>query len=478
MHVSEDNVIPCRNVDVVPQQQGRMLWLERFFFKYRSYIGLVHFAVFWVFLALLFVPLFLDEVSETDTVFTHFTLLANYTMWGLWFPLVFLSVIFTGRSWCGLLCPMGAASEYINKFGLHLKIPAFIRWEGMPIISFLIITTLGQTVGVRDHPEAIAYVFGSVMLAAIIIGYLYGRNNRVWCRHMCPIGLMLGLFSRLGVVQFFPKRPSHGADQYHETSLCPTMIDLRHKKESRHCIECFKCVHPEAKSSLIVRARAPGEEVENIHSHNPNWAEVWFFFLGTGSALGGFLWLVLPLYQDLRQALGEWFIEHDQFWIGESGPWWLMSVHPERREVYNWLDFMTIVGFMTAVMLVFATTMFLLNLLSSSIAHAGTGKDRSQFWASYVELAYQYMPVAMVSLLIGLGGKIFELLGLVGLGSNGILTIKLVLFGISLLWSLWLGWRIQTVQEVPLGRKVPGQIVGTLTSLFIAACWWPAIFGI
>jgi polyferredoxin len=478
MKVSDEHVIPCKNLDETAAQKGRVLWLEQFFYRYRGYIGLVHFAVFWVFIALLFVPLFLDEVTETDTVFTHFTLFANYAMWGLWFPLVFLSVIFTGRSWCGLFCPMGAASEYVNKFGLHLKIPALIRWEGMPIISFLIITILGQTVGVRDHPEAIAYVFGSVMLAAIVIGYLYGKHNRVWCRHMCPIGLMLGLFSRLGVVQFFPKRPSAGEDQYHETSLCPTMIDLRHKKESRHCIECFKCVHPEAKSSLIVRVRAPGEEVENIRYHNPNWAEVWFFFLGTGSALGGFLWLVLPLYQDLRQSLGEWFVERGHYWIGESGPWWLMSVHPERREVFNWLDFMTIVGFMSIVMLIFATSLFLLNLLTSAIAHGGRGQIRETFWRNYVELAYQYMPVAMASLLIGLGGKIFELLTLIGMAQGGILTIKLVLFGISLLWSLWLGWRIQTVQRVPVTRKIVSQFVGSSTSLFIAACWWPAIFGL
>ncbi len=477
MNDSQDNVIPCKNVDCSePTSNGRMLWLEEFFFQYRNYIGLIHFVVFWFFLALLFVPLFLDEVSETDTVFTHFTLFANYAMWGLWFPLVFLSVIFTGRSWCGLLCPMGAASEYVNKFGLHLKIPAIVRWEGMPIISFMIITILGQTVGVREHPEAIALVFGGVMAMAIIIGYFYGKNNRVWCRHMCPIGLMLGLFSRLGAVQFYPKRPLPGVDKYNETSLCPTMVDLRHKKESRHCIECFRCVHPEAKSSLMVRARIPGEEVENIRDNNPNWAEVWFFFLGTGSALGGFLWLVLPIFHTMRQALGEWFLDHNQFWIGESGPWWLMSVHPERREVFNWLDFMSIVGFMVGVMLLFTICLFLLNLLATWLAHSD--KKAKAFWANYIELAYQYMPVAMAALLIGLGGKIFEWFEIVGMGASGIQSIKLILFSISLLWSLWLGWRILQLQDVSLNRRVMSQSIASIASFLVALCWWPAIFGI
>jgi hypothetical protein len=40
------------------------------------------------------------------------------------------------------------------------------------------VTTWGQTIGVRDHAESLAIVFGSTMLAAIIIGYIYGRNKR------------------------------------------------------------------------------------------------------------------------------------------------------------------------------------------------------------------------------------------------------------------------------------------------------------
>lgn len=468
--------IDCKQVDEDGiNARYRLVALERFFFRYKSYIGMIHFVMFWLFLILLFVPLWLSEPLETDTQLTHFTLFANYLMWGLWFPLVFLSVIFTGRSWCGLLCPMGAASEWVNKWGLKLKIPAWIRWEGMPIISFLIITILGQTVGVRDHPEAMAEVFGGVMLAAIIVGYIWGKKSRVWCRHMCPIGLLLGLFSRLGAIQFFPKKPRAGNDQYAEGSLCPTMIELRHKKESRHCIECFQCVHPDAKSSVMVRARIPGEEVEHIRQHNANWAEVWFFFLGTGSALGGFLWLVLPHFHQLRQSFGEWLLERGHYWIGESGPWWLMSNHPERREVFNWLDFMSIVGFMIGVMIIFSICLFVINYLATFTAHKGQPKDI--FWRNFKELAYQYMPVAMVALLIGLGGKLFAWLAIFGLGAGSILAIKLVLFVIGIIWSCWLGWQIQKNQGIALAQRIAGQFISTLGSLFVAVCWWPAIFG-
>jgi hypothetical protein len=397
-------------------------------------------------------------------------------MWGLWFPLVFLSVVFTGRSWFGLLCPMGAASEWANKVGLNRKIPAFIRWEGMPIVSFIIITFLGQTVGVRDHPEALAEVFGGIMLLAIIVGFIWGKKNRVWCRHICPIGLMLGLFSRLGMVQFFSKKPKAGGDKYAENSFCPTMIDLRHKRESRHCIECFRCVNPEAKSSVMVKLRRPGVEVENIKTHNAGAAEVWFFMLGTGSALGGFLWLVLPEYEMMRQAIGEWFINKELYWIGESGPWWLMSNHPERREVFNWLDFFSIVSFMALVTIVFSIVLSSINSLTAWLSQKAGSQD--SFKQCFKELAYQYMPIAMVSLLIGLGGKLFEWFTLFGVASNELILIKLILFSFGIIWSLWIGWKILEKQQVTAKARILPCISGLLGSLFVGLCWWPAIFGL
>ncbi len=62
----------------------------------------------------------------------NFSLFANFVIWGLWFPLVFVSVIFTGRSWCGVLCPLGAASEWANRVGLKRPVPRWVRWRGTP----------------------------------------------------------------------------------------------------------------------------------------------------------------------------------------------------------------------------------------------------------------------------------------------------------------------------------------------------------
>jgi hypothetical protein len=450
--------------------------IEDRFVRNRERLVWLHAGFFIFFLVLIFLPLALPEPPEDASPLNNFTAFSIYVMWGLWFPLVFLSVIFTGRSWCGILCPMGAASEWANRNGLKRPIPAWVRWEGTPIVSFLLITILGQTVGVRDHPEAMAEVFGGTLLAALLLGYLYGRNKRAWCRHMCPIGLLLGVFSRIGAWQFAPKRKRPGGDRYTEKTVCPTMIDIPRKEESRHCIECFRCVNPRARGGLFLKLRPPGGEIEQIRRHNPNPYEVWFLFLGTGVSLGGFLWLVLPFYWRLRETVAAWFFDHGWFWIGEPGPAWLMSVHPERREVFAWLDFITISGFMIACMLAFAVVLGLTTWLAAWLSGKQAG-DRS-LRERFVELGYQYTPVAMVSLVIGLGATLFASLRSVGLDASGIAWVKAALFLGGIGWSVWLGNRILGMQGVSLGRRWLPLVPGLAGSLFVGAAWWPGIFGV
>lgn len=450
--------------------------IETFFVRHREHFVLVHMTMFIVFLVIMVVPLLLADPPEDSTPLTHFSTFANYMLWGIWFPLVFLSVIFTGRSWCGLFCPMGAASAWINRVGLQRSIPRWMRWEGTPAVSFIVTTILGQTLGVRDHPEAAAGIFGSTMAAALLVGFLYGRKKRAWCRHLCPIGRVLGLYSRLGAVQFTPQVKVPGRDAYVEKGACPTMIDLAQKSESRHCIECFRCVNPQAKGSVRMKLRRPGVEIEEIREHRANTAEAWFLFLDTGVALGGFLWLVLPQYQNMRQALGGWALTYDWAWLLEVGPAWLMSVHPARAETFLWLDFVMITGFMLGFMV--ALALLLAGLTSASARLSGLVGGDGDARQRFTELGYQYAPVAMVSLIIGLGNMLFDPIEDTPLGSTGVHAVKGMLFLLGVIWSVRLGERILARQGVPRSRRWLPLLPGLAGSTAVGLCWWPAIFGL
>ena len=441
--------------------------IERQAVRLRPCLPYLHAAMAALFLVLIVGPVLLPAGPLAGSLAG----IANWLIWGLWFPLVFLSVLVAGRSWCGGLCPMGAASEWANRIGLKRPAPGWLRWEGTPIVSFLLSTVLGQTLGVRDYPGAVLEVFGGTFAAALAVGLIFGRGRekRAWCRHACPIGLMLGVFSRLGIVDLVPKRPVAGGEAYTERGLCPTMIDLKRKTESRHCVMCLRCVQPDHAGGLALRLRAPGEEIAEIDRHHPVMSELWFLYLGTGLSLGGFLWLVLPQYQWLRQTVGAWFVARGWDWIGEPGPSWLMVVHPEAREVFVWLDFVMIVGWMLATMAAFAGALALVNALTAWLAgrFGATGGFRDRL----VLTGYQVTPAAMISLLLGLGIELFALLP-----SGTAAAIKLMLLAGSVVWGARLGWRILGRLGLAGLRRAVVLLPGVLASLGIAVAWWPAIF--
>lgn len=451
--------------------------VERLAFRHQKWLPWIHAAMFAGFLVLIGLPLALPAPTDDARLFENFTLTANFLIWGFWFPLVFVSVIFTGRSWCGVLCPMGASSEWMNRIGLRRVVPRWIRWEGTPVVSFIVITILAQTVDARTFPEGVAEVFGLTLACALLIGFLYGPgyHKRTWCRHLCPIGLTLGSFSRLGVVQFAPKMPRPGGESLTDKGVCPTFIDINRKQESRHCIECLRCVNPNAKGSLAIHLRKPGSEAENIRRHHPHSSDIWFLFLGTGVAIGGFLWLTLPLYGVIRHALAVWAINHG--WLGfvSPGPSLLMSVHPAGREVYTWLDFAMIVGFMLATGVVFAALLSACTGIGSWLSGL-LGGDKT-FGERFLELAYQYLPVAMVSLVLALGSELFGLLQ-EGIGARPVLVIQILLYALGLLWSLRIGYRILQNQGLVGARLMLALTPGLAGCAIAGLIWWPALFGI
>jgi len=446
--------------------------VERLFSRLSAWLPWLHLAMLLVFLAVLVVPVYLPESAEQATFLDDGRILANYLLWGVWFPLVFFSVVLTGRSWCGFLCPMGAASELVNRHGLKMKTPAWIRWPGTPILSFILITLLGQTTGVRNHPEAALEIFGGTFVLAILVGWLWGRNKRVWCRHLCPIGLLLGVFARLGAVQLSPRKRKAGPDALTDKTICPTYIDLPRKRAARHCIECMRCILPGHQAGLAVSFRRPGQELESIRKHAPDGWETLFIFLGAGIALGGFLWLVLPFYDAWRQAVGTWFIEHGQFWIGEPGPAWLMSVHPERREVFRWLDFFMITSTMIAVMVLSAMVLGAASWASALIARRFGGT--SSVFHSGIQIGYSQAPVALMALMIGLATELFTPFLRLGMTPTAVNDVKAAMILFGWLWSLWLAWRILAGLGVNRGR-VLAVLPAALGSSAMAAAWWLAV---
>jgi hypothetical protein len=439
--------------------------LEGFFVKRREGFIYFHFLMFALFVAVIVAPAFLPHPPEDAGIIDNFTLLSSYILWGLWFPLVFLSVIVFGRLWCGLLCPQGALSEYVSRWGSNRAVPKWMRWGPVPVLSFVVITVFGQLVGVRDYPGPAVVVFVGTTLIAVLVGVIYVRGRRVWCRFLCPMGPLLGVLSRIGAVSFESDRTTGMGYP------CPTLINTSSKTASTHCIECFKCVNPGSQGSLNLVIRRPGTEVEEIGGREASLSEVLFLFAAAGLALGTFHWQSSPLFIDLKFALGGFFLDHGLAdFIGGSGPWWIMVNYPHAGEVFNWLDFISISAFTLGCMAFVASGLFLLAALSALILRLKGRGEREGFLQTVTRLGYIYAPVALVSLVVGLGAVLFQSIGAAAGLAPG--AVKALQWGVFLAGSLW-----SLVLAVKLGGRPGAALVPCIAGIgFVAYLWGSVIF--
>ena len=158
---------------------------------------------------------------------------------GTFLLIAFLAVSWIFRkSFCGWLCPVGTASEYLWRlgrklFGRNFRLPRAID---IPLRSLKYILLalflyalammsvpaihqfLESPYGVVDDVKMLNFfreigTTGAIVLAFLAFGSLAVQN--FWCRYFCPYGALMGLVSLLS--------------------------PLRIRREAELCIDCAKC---------------------------------------------------------------------------------------------------------------------------------------------------------------------------------------------------------------------------------------------
>ncbi|MEL0635389.1 4Fe-4S binding protein [Marinomonas sp. TI.3.20] len=436
---------------------------------------------------LLVLPLFYSVPKyQWQTPWNNSQLFSEWLLWAIWYPGTLLSVLFVGRLWCGILCPLGAMSEWFSHLGAHIPVPRFVKHPMTAAMSFILITVWAQTLDVRDDLHTALVLFSVMFALAIGCGLLFGsehkQGRRVWCRHLCPIGSILGVFSRLGVTNLVSKqrrmvvkdeyhqRIEAVAEGYRDNGLCPTSIDLGSKKTSRHCIKCARCVNPDSQGGLKVQLRLLGSEVINIERHAPCFSELWFIWLAPGLAVAGFVWSSTPLYVSFRQALGHFAMSRQWYGLFQSGPAWLMNQNSALNQHYLWLDFISISGFMIGCALFLALPLLMCSWLAS-----GLFRKRSDSLLMRMSIfGYQFAPMAMLCIVLGLGSTLFA--SLKTLLGSGVIVLEVGLLAIALLFNLVNGWLWLQKQSLPLGAQVVTSLLFFIGCILLSVATLWSIF--
>lgn len=414
--------------------------------RHRRVILGIQWVVIVFYFTLVAVPAFLPLPTESAHVYDNLTLLAQFVFWGVWWPFVMLSMMLMGRVWCGVFCPEGTLTEYVSRHGFGRKIPRWIRWGGWPFVAFAMTTIYGQLVSVYDYAKATLLILGGSTVAAMAIGFVYGGGKRVWCRYLCPANGVFRLLARLAPVHFRTDAEAwRHAPPRTPAVDCAPLVDVRHLSSTADCHVCGRCSGH--RNAVRLEARSPNSEVASMRARDVSRWEVILLAYGVlGIALGAFQWSASPWFIALKQAVATWLVEHDHMaLLSDNAPWWLLTHYRAANDVFTWLDGLLILFYIGVTAVVVGSW-----ILAWLRAAAAILRTAAWQW----RLAYSLIPLAGVTVFLGLSMLTVTILHAEGLTFSWIPFARAALLLAGFLWSAWLAWRIVRVDGSDLWRRV------------------------
>lgn len=186
-----------------------------------------------------------------------------------------------GRIYCSVICPLGITQDIVSWLRGRLKkknrfrfrhrrempwlrygiLAAFIALmlAGLGSIAALIApySTYGRIVSTILRPApATAIVAG---LSLVLIVALAWWDGRIWCNTICPVGSLLGLFSRISLFA-----PSIDTEKCRVCGLCgrqckASCIDMAaHSIDTSRCVACMDCISNCEEGAIKYRLRKFG----------------------------------------------------------------------------------------------------------------------------------------------------------------------------------------------------------------------------
>lgn len=218
--------------------------------------------------------------------------LALNLFWAWWWPLILLGFPFVGRVWCAF-CPFMIYGEVAQKLSLWLfprQLKTWPReqaekWGGWFLFGLFTLIFLWEELW---HLEDTAYLSSCLLLlitaGAVIFSLIFER--RFWCRYLCPIGGMNGLFAKLSITELRAQQGTcsaecttyqcyKGGPQKGEgmaSGGCPLYSHPAQLEDNRDCVLCMTCLKACPHRSVEVNLRPPG--IELWTSHQPRAYEV------------------------------------------------------------------------------------------------------------------------------------------------------------------------------------------------------------
>ncbi|MCG3190744.1 MAG: hypothetical protein LKCHEGNO_03566 [Burkholderiaceae bacterium] len=413
------------------------------------------------YVALLAIPAAMPLPGNAASVFNNLTIAAQFAFWGIWWPFVLVSIPLFGRAWCGLFCPEGALTEWASRHGRGGAIPRWMRWGGWPFVAFSLTTVYGQLVSVYQYPWAAAAVLGGSTIAAVVVGWLYGRNKRVWCKYLCPVNGVFALLAKLAPWHYAVDAQAWRAPSRRKESVnCAPLLPLRTMRGAAECHMCGRC--SDYRGAIALSPRSPETEIVAI-AQGSGWQTALIVVGLMGLAIGAFLWSASPWYVAIKQAAATWLVDRDIYWpLAQNAPWFILTHYPAVNDSFSWLDGAIVVLFIGAAALSVGGSILLGLWLADLILPAASqprpgeadAKARRSRFAGVHKLAQGLIPAAGIGVFLGLSATTLTMLHNEGVATGWANPVRFTLLALAIAWSLRLQWRLAGLRSAHPARRL------------------------
>lgn len=176
-----------------------------------------------------------------------------------------ISLVFR-KAFCGWMCPVGAISEQMWKFGRKTFGRSYFapRWLDIPLrgLKYLLLALFVWAVGMMSADHIRAFLSGpygivadvkmldffrflsqtaAVVIALLVVGSFFVPN--LWCRYLCPYGALMGLAALASPLRV-RRTVELCIDCGKCARVCPSKlpVDQLVQIRSAECIGCLDCV--------------------------------------------------------------------------------------------------------------------------------------------------------------------------------------------------------------------------------------------
>jgi len=201
--------------------------------------------------------------------------------WAWWWPLILLTYPLVGRLWCSF-CPFMVWGEIVQRLARLLgwqpqRWPRgdSDRWAAPLLAAGFAAILLWEAVANLENSAWLSSCLLLLITAGAVVGSL-AYEKRFWCRYLCPVGGMNGLFAKLAISELraqigtcsgsctsfacFKGGPAEG--EGYATAGCPVGTHPAHLADNRNCVLCLTCAKACPHRSVTVRLRPPAADLQ------------------------------------------------------------------------------------------------------------------------------------------------------------------------------------------------------------------------